>query len=164
MNDRYAAERFSPTIPACGRSTLSLTFDGRALSATGSLSPIHLPAVSGRINAGKFDYSVESQKAPDRGPIPEGEYWLRPSELQENAWYRLRNARTAWGNFWIPIHPYPSTNTYKRGGFFIHGGQTPGSAGCIDLSVHMDRFVGALKAELTGQSECHIPLSVRYPK
>ncbi|AXV76564.1 MULTISPECIES: tlde1 domain-containing protein [Ralstonia solanacearum species complex] len=96
------------------------------------------------------------------GPIPEGEYWIQPSELQENAWYRFRNTRTGWGDYWITIHPHPSTPTYDRGGFFIHGGKNPGSAGCIDLASHMNRFVEALQKELAGNTKCYIPLTVRY--
>jgi hypothetical protein len=75
---------------------------------------IWFPAVSGRSNAGKFDYSLDRQKIPNQGPIPAGEYWIQPSELQENAWYRLRNPRASWGDYWITIHPYPNTETYKR--------------------------------------------------
>lgn len=164
MNDRYAGERFSPKTPACGRAMLSLVFDGQTLTAAGSQTPIHFPAVSGKATNGKFDYSVVSQKVPDRGPIPDGEYWIQPSELQENAWYRVRNSRSGWGDFWITIHPYPTTNTHKRGGFFVHGGKNPGSAGCIDLSSNMDRFVEAIQKELSGKPECYIPLTVRYPK
>lgn len=93
-----------------------------------------------------------------------GEYWVQPSELQDNAWYRIRNPSSAWGRHWITIHPYPSTKTHGRGGFFIHGGATPGSAGCIDLSVHMSFFVQALRKELDGKPECYIPLTVGYPK
>ena len=38
----------------------------------------------------------------------------------------------AWGNYRITIHPFTTTETYGRGGFFIHGGDQLGSAGCID--------------------------------
>jgi hypothetical protein len=45
------------------------------------------------------------------------------------------------------IHPYISTETYGRGGFFIHGGDAPGSIGCIDLWDHMEDFVPVVKDE-----------------
>ena len=32
------------------------------------------------------------------------------------------------------------TNTYGRSGFSVHGGVEPGSAGCIDLTNHIDVF------------------------
>ena len=164
MSDRYAGERYVPKVPTCKKSILTLYFDGRILRAQGSKKMITFPAVSGRPNDGKFDYSPDRQKIPDQGPIPAGDYWIQPSELQENAWYRLRNPRTAWGNYWITIHPYPNTETYKRGGFFIHGGATPGSAGCIDLVRNMNRFVEELADELKDKGTCYIPLTVRYPK
>ena len=128
------------------------------------MTVMQYPAVSGRATGGKFDYSEARQKIKDQGPIPAGEYWIQPSDLQQNAWYRLRNPSAAWGDYWITIHPYPTTSTYTRGGFFIHGGATPGSAGCIDLSVHMNRFVKDLATELQGKNSCYVPLVVRYPK
>jgi hypothetical protein len=78
--------------------------------------------------------------------------------------FSVFDPRDAWGDFWITIHPYPHSQTYGRGGFFIHGGSTPGSAGCIDLTKNMNKFVAALKWELGKQSECYIPLTVRYRK
>lgn len=164
MSDRYAGERYAPKLPTCKRSILTLLFDGRALQAQGAKKTIYLPVVSGRPIDGKFDYSQGRQKVADQGPIPEGDYWIQPAELQENAWYRFRNPRAAWGDYWITIHPYPNTETHKRGGFFIHGGSAPGSAGCIDLSINMNRFVEALADELEGKGACYIPLAVRYKK
>ncbi len=34
--------------------------------------------------------------------------------------------------------------THERGGFFIHGGMASGSANCIDLVAHMNKFVAHL--------------------
>ncbi len=164
MSDRYAGERYAPRVPTCKRSILSLHFNGQVLQAQGAKKIVYLPAVSGRSIDGRFNYSHERQKVADQGPIPEGEYWIQPVELQENTWYSLRNPRAAWGDYWITIHPYPNTETYKRGGFFIHGGSTPGSAGCIDLSINMNRFVETLADELKGKGLCYIPLIVRYAK
>jgi hypothetical protein len=81
--------------------------------------------------------------------------------MWENKWYKM-GSRAAWGNFRLTIHPYPSTETYGRGGFFIHGGSTPGSAGCIDLSTNIDKFVEKLTTELKGLPKCYIPLTVLY--
>ncbi len=164
MGDRYAAERSDPRVPQCARSKLSFTFDGDWLLETATKSDLKYPAVSGRSVKGKFDYSVARQKLADEGPIPAGDYWIQPSELQKNAWYRLRNPAMGWGDFWITIHPYPSTVTHGRGGFFIHGGGAPGSAGCIDLTSNINRFVKDLTKALASNTECYIPLIVRYPK
>ncbi|NML15945.1 DUF2778 domain-containing protein [Azohydromonas sp. G-1-1-14] len=153
-------------MPACARSRISLVFDGSFLRATGTKQPLMFPAVSGKRNDhGKFDYSPERQKVRNKGPIPEGEYWIQPSQLWENNWFKslIRTPRSAWGNFRLTIHPYPGTQTHGRGGFFIHGGSVPGSAGCIDLTLGIDKFVKQLRTELEGLPECYIPLSVRYP-
>lgn len=131
-------------------------------------SAIILPAVSGKPNEKKqFDYSSAHQSTPYKGPIPEGAYWIQPDQLWENNPVKAAmgiTPRASWGNYRITIHPYPGTKTYNRGGFFIHGGAVPGSAGCIDLTAYMDKFVNEMKKELEGLPKCYIPLTVRYPK
>ncbi len=149
----------------CGRSKISLKFDGKTLQAFGTRKPMLFPAVSGKRNEkGVFDYSNERQRIAYQGPIPAGEYWIQPSQLWENNWLksRLVSPRAAWGNFRLTIHPYPGTQTHGRGGFFLHGGTAPGSAGCIDLVARIDQFVERLREELGGLPECYIPLTVRY--
>lgn len=168
MARNYTEERTPPSVPVCGRTALSLDFDGRYLRGLGMRSAIILPAVSGKPNEKKqFDYSPARQSMPYKGPIPEGEYWIQPDQLWENNPVKSAlgiTPRASWGNYRITIHPYPGTKTYNRGGFFIHGGSAPGSAGCIDLTTHMDDFVKELKKELKGLPTCYIPLTVRYPK
>lgn len=167
MSGNYAEERTAPKVPACMKSRIALVFDGSFLHATGEKTALLFPAVSGkRTEAGKFDYSSERQKIPYKGPIPAGEYWVQPSQMWENNWFKslVRTPRSAWGNFRLTIHPYPGTQTHGRGGFFIHGGSVPGSAGCIDLTVNIDRFVEQLTKELEGLPKCYIPLTVRYQK
>jgi hypothetical protein len=100
-----------------------------------------------------FDYSLEAQKVADKGPIPEGIYWLDPTELHDmHYWHHVPNPgypfeSGGWGKHRITIHPHISTQTYGRGGFFIHGGDAPGSIGCIDLWDHMEDFVPVLEDE-----------------
>jgi hypothetical protein len=75
-------------------------------------------------------------------PVPSGNfsrppaYWIDPSEISCVSGFRywLRNKLGDWGHCRVVLHPFPSTNTYDRGkeGFFLHGGVTPGSAGCLD--------------------------------
>lgn len=149
----------------CGKANLSLKFDGRTLRAVGTKTPLLFQAVSGQPDdKGRFNYSAERQRVRNQGPIPAGRYWIQPSQLWENNLFKsvLRSPRGAWGNFRITIHPYPSTQTHGRGGFFIHGGTAPGSAGCIDLVRNIDLFVKRLKQELGGLPECYIPLIVQY--
>lgn len=160
--NRYEAERYNPKVPTCGLAPIHLAFDGYFLHGFGVNYSVSYPAVSGKMINGKFNYSVESQKHQNQGPIPEGEYWVQPSEIQENAWYRFNNSQAGWGDFWLTIHPYPKTETYGRGGFFIHGGTMPGSIGCIDLSIHVGKFVESLNARLGKSKNCYIPLSVKY--
>ncbi|WP_227815488.1 tlde1 domain-containing protein [Nitrogeniibacter aestuarii] len=166
MTTAYVEERKPPTVPTCARATVELFFDGAHLSATGVREALRFPAVSGKPDeTGKFNYSIDRQKLKGRGPIPEGKYWIQPSQTWENNWLKsmVVAPRAAWGNYRITIHPFPETNTYGRGGFFIHGGTVPGSAGCIDLTAQIDRFIDALKRELNGLPECYIHLTVRYP-
>lgn len=83
MPDRYAAERYNPKVPTCALAPIRLTFDGHFLRGIGIRYSVAYPAVSGKMINGKFDYSVENQKIHDHGPIPEGEHWVQPSEIQE---------------------------------------------------------------------------------
>lgn len=117
---------------------------------------------AGFINYRKFHYGVLAQKMKDTGPIPEGTYWINPAQISKAGW--LRNT-AAWGDYRITIHPFTTTETYNRGGFFIHGGWKFGSKGCIDLATHMNRFISDLKKEVDGQflfNMCQIHLIVNY--
>jgi uncharacterized protein RhaS with RHS repeats len=82
------------------------------------------PYTSGR--DGVTDPSIRNQ-----GPIPPGTYSLDPTQISEGGF--LRNLLGDWGKYRVPLTPDSSTNTYGRSGFFLHGGKTPGSAGCIDI-------------------------------
>lgn len=156
----YNGERYDPTLGMCG---LTLSFDGASLAMKGKKSYTYR-AVSGQPSGtGTFDYSPARQKLAGIGPIPEGTYWTNPAELWTRSRLKFWMAR-AWGNFRITLHPFSTTETFKRGGFFIHGGAVPGSAGCIDLTADMDQFVNDLRSELGGTPSCQIHLSVRYPR
>ena len=71
----------------------------------------------------------------NEGPIPIGTYYIVPSELSDPSVPGDFTRRTQgdWGDWRVRLHPSRSTNTFGRDGFFIHGGDTPGSAGCIDI-------------------------------
>ena len=107
-----------------------LGFDGRTVTLhdrDGNLLGEY-PATSGR-------HGITDPRVRDKGPIPEGEYLLSPGEINEVDGYRywLRRATGDWGNFRVPVTPMPGTQTLGRSDFFVHGGDTPGSAGCIDV-------------------------------
>jgi hypothetical protein len=142
----YLAERGDSTLADCDA---ELIFDCDELYFTGSKSD-SFPAVSGPklIDADNgdeyFDYSAGKQQVPG-GPIPEGVYWINPEEIRGVSKIPVIKAQDpAWGNYRVVIHPFNSTRTYGRGGFFIHGGSQWGSVGCIDLVHHMDSFVKAM--------------------
>lgn len=151
----YIAERGNSTLPDA---SIELVFNGSTLDVVGSESA-SLSAVSGKPDSsGGFSYSVERQRTPDTGPIPEGIYWIDPTQLK-SLWYYVGGAADAWGSHRITIHPFHTTATFGRGGFFIHGGSTPGSAGCIDLTSHM-----ADLAKIINRYEGDkIKVNVRYP-
>jgi hypothetical protein len=115
-------------------------------------------AVSGRTGFQAKAY----QTRHDIGPIPEGRYLIRQRNLQTmsevddmvgtiadsvsqviahrkvGAW---PGGSIAWGVHRVQLEPLPGTNTFGRRNFFIHGGASYGSAGCIDLAMHMHEFV-----------------------
>ncbi|MDH5547367.1 MAG: DUF2778 domain-containing protein [Gammaproteobacteria bacterium] len=166
VNEKYAGERYKPKVPACAESKIELNFNGSRLLMTvkGDKNRYFTyQAVSGRPNqSGKFVYSDERQKKAFEGPIQQADYWINPDEIWENSWYKFWVSDEAWGEFRITIHPYPSTKTHGRGGFFIHGGTVRGSADCIDLTTHISQFIKDLKRELNGRLNSYVPLRVRY--
>ena len=111
----------------------SLFYDGkdiRVFDDSGAL------ALKCRATSGRPGTSPADQNKPWEGPIPSGSYLLFPSEFTGGGSlvYR-RNLLGDWGVYRVPLHPFPGTNTYGRENFFLHGGQEPGSAGCIDVGV-----------------------------
>jgi hypothetical protein len=151
-------ERIDTGLAECD---VSLSFDGRTLSMFAPRSASY-PAVSGRpMPDGTFDYSRERQHRQGEGPIPAGSYWLDPRQMTDLRWHLLVSG-ASWGTHRITIHPYADTATFGRGGFFVHGGSTPGSAGCIDLTSNMAAFAEALARNVT--SACRVRLVVSYPE
>ena len=193
----YESETGSPTSPQCkckDRSQeIKLDFDGWYLRLfVGGQVDSGYHARSGEYDSARklFDYSEEarrdSRETADKGAIPEGEYWIQPTDLRLPGFLDLVSEEhvQAWGNYRITIH---HSKPMQRGGFFIHGGKKFGSKGCIDLAGFMDNFVGRLRELLptrrrippyggggpgseyqrgAGRLEfsevCHIPLNVRY--
>jgi hypothetical protein len=157
----YEGERYDPSLQRCG--DMALAFDGTALAFwTGTVS-YRYSAVSGRATQeGNFIYTSARQRQSGIGPIPEGVYWINPSEMWTNGWMSLAST-SAWGNHRITIHPFTTTETFGRGGFFIHGGATPGSAGCIDLAGEMDRFHADFLRHVGARQTCQMHLRVAYP-
>ena len=169
LYNRYTSSlgRLDVLLAERGNSTLTdadiqLNFDGQALSMSGGSSGTWA-GVSGRPDAsGGFDYSPARQRMLDVGPIPAGGYWLDPSQLVDlrQRWLYSWRYETAWGTHRITIHPFDTTHTFGRGGFFIHGGTSPGSAGCIDLTTNMAALASRLAATPPARK---VKLTVSYP-
>jgi hypothetical protein len=150
----------------------TLTFDGNQLSLFDEGKMVYsVKAYSGRpLENGTFDYSIARQKMKGVGPIPEGTYFINGSKIQTmstvDAILGLAQVggwpggSFAWGEQRAWITPLTGTNTYGRGGFSIHGGYEPGSAGCIDLVGNVVPFFNNLQRTSGGNGM--IMLNVRY--
>ncbi len=131
------------------------------------------------INAPSGNYSIEATSGlnkhmndPDstnlsnEGPIPIGKYHLMPKELSDPNHFRdyVRNlgGYSDWGDWRITIHPDSKTDTHGRKGFFIHGGQRPGSKGCIDVGGGMygNEQTDRLKKDIIKSKQQNIKLTV----
>lgn len=165
-----------------------LTFDGENLTyytqeklSDGNLklNSTSFSAVSGRQQEdGTFDYSKQAQATPFSGPLPEGDYSINPSAIQ---WWTDQSFTTrtaafvkkgtwpgglfAWGvaRTWISPQEVNVTNpttgeSVLRNNFSIHGGTSPGSAGCIDLTTKDLPFFRMLEKS----KESKIRLRVNY--
>ena len=78
---------------------------------------------------------VSDPSIPYKGPIPPGEYTFNTGDIDEvhGLRYIKRRITGDWGNYRVPLNPAPETETHGRNNFFLHGGDTPGSLGCIDV-------------------------------
>ncbi len=94
--------------------------------------PYEIPATSGR--DGCLNNPACTDK-PWEGPVPPGDYDIDVDDISDpgplHDW--LRNRVADWGDFRAPMTPAPGTDLQGRDDFFLHGGDTPGSAGCIDV-------------------------------
>lgn len=113
-----------------------------------------LPQLIWKGTSGRKDFQhKEYQSIKDMGPIPEGEYIVDPEYTQLFRYQSLKQriidyskhgewpgGRISWGSIRTWISPCEETNTFNRSGFSIHGGLTPGSAGCIDITNNNKAF------------------------
>jgi hypothetical protein len=112
-----------------------------------------------------------------KDPIPDGLYWIQTADIhrmkwtddwtprgfskptlvayviaKQGPWGALPNALMmhmgAWGEYRISINQtIDQEKQTGRNKMFIHGGDEPGSAGCIDLGDHISILVSYLKRE-----------------
>jgi RHS repeat-associated protein len=171
-------------------SSLTYNYQYKDKDGNLSPSYISLRAVSGRADEnGQFDYSLERQMMGDVGPIPEGKYKINLNEQPNMTAFEniegligagmgliglkkrgtFPGGKYAWGDGRIDINPdkvtVPNTDNpfdiiIKRGGFTIHGGKEPGSAGCIDLCNGFSVFKSMIN-KYSGSSPS-VNLKVKY--
>ena len=126
-------------------------------------SPYAIPASTGKPNCG-CDASD-----PNRGPIPSGNYFIDTTKLSQlGFWQTLKRNRPFggggdWGNWNAPLTPTATTNTFGRGGFYIHGGVLPGSAGCIDVGGGLfgNDMTRQLLRDIMADPDKNVPVTVR---
>ena len=126
-------------------------FDGKSFT----LYQDNKPIVSWDAVSGKSGYqSPEYQNVRNKGPLPEGTYVARQSELyyfddmskidqelsKTGLLTKFPGGRKSWGNSKVVLEPSNQNNMLGRANFTIHGGKEPGSRGCIDLTNYMDNF------------------------
>ena len=151
------------TLSGSGFSTTAASGRPTAVNRTSWVSSQKIlgsPAFGGVRSEYTFDYSAERQQIKDEGPTPEGAYWIEVNERRSarTSKYSHILLRKGWGDFSWSLHPDGSTQTYGRGGFFIHGGFNWGSAGCIDIKEGDAK----LKDFLSGLCDCYVPVKVNY--
>jgi RHS repeat-associated protein len=152
--------------PALTGDYSGLFFNGRSLSVySGGKETQRWPAYSG---TGWCMNNPACQKMYRVGPIPEGNYFADPNKIErislaDDIAGRFGRGRwlggiDSWGPMRVELDIAPGTVIAPRtGGFYIHGGSVPGSAGCIDLCTWSKGFFDYL----SGQPR-PVPLTVKY--
>ena len=150
-----------------------LVFDGKTIKIlVNGRTVFETKAYSGKPQEdGSFDYSIENQKRENIGPIPEGEYfvdlaktqkWQDLDFIQKSAALfkmgRFPGGTIAWGSERVDLTPNGANIYGRAGGFTIHGGAVPGSAGCIDLTTNDRAFFNVLHTH----AKSTIILKVKY--
>jgi hypothetical protein len=139
------------------KSGYRLEFDGKTLNIFNNRGQLirGFPASSGLVGTSAFDQHIR-----ERGPTPEGVYFLDPKQFS-GGWLKskIRNIFGDWGTYRVPIKIQSGEYTFGRDNFFIHGGTMPGSKGCIDIGKRDVEFYELLK-----NHEGVIPVNVRYPE
>ncbi len=133
---------------------IELQFNLKELKVYDKTYSIDIPGLSWQGTSGRDGYQKpEFQSKKDKGPIPEGSYMVDPANTQKisslSNWQKFKSnfggsawpgGTDSWGNIRTWLTPLVGTNTYGRSDFSIHGGKTPGSAGCIDLTNKNNSF------------------------
>lgn len=75
---------------------------------------------------------------------------------------RTASSKVAWGSYRWALLPKKGTNTFGRHSFYLHGGSTPGSIGCIDLVTDSENFAKYYKEWMKKTGRTTIDVVVDY--
>jgi RHS repeat-associated protein len=144
----------------------TLKYDGRTVTLVGDDGRVKWrgPATSGRPGATTADQDRENV-----GPTPEGTYTLDPAEIAtaRNLGEFLKRGMggitqghpwSDWGWNRVRLQPAEGTDQRGRDNFFLHGGRSPGSAGCIDVGKGEHALFSLLR-----NHEGQVTVVVDYP-
>jgi len=135
--------------------------------------PYEVPATSG---LGKAMNNPEIESEKNIGPIPRGEYEIHSEDVSNPGRFKdwIRNIKMPkflswirfsgdWGDWRVRIIPKEGTNTFGRKGFFLHGGEEPGSRGCIDIGggKYGNEVTTRVLYDIIMDPDRIVPLSVR---
>jgi hypothetical protein len=152
--------------------TFTLTFDGKVLILTDQQgNTIEVPTVSGlkpnnRKNKDGIDYTDPKYEWEEgKGPIPHGNYTIKPSQFQlpdadkEGHKYASGGTAAHWGPMRAHIEPDPVKN---RSQFFMHMDVTDdGTAGCIGFPTSQEAKFNQIMS-LIATSKSDVKLHVSY--
>lgn len=112
---------------------------------------LYLKALNGRVKrkwaafSGKPDSDISDQNKMEFGPLPEGEYEVyfdKTLDYDNNeGWLnalKWKLKKGAWGYIATPIKQVKG-EPFGRGSFYIHGGEHPGTEGCIELNGELNK-------------------------
>lgn len=128
-----------------------------------------------------FDYSTARQGKENIGPTPEGLYSINKTDFIEGlneggtqrfsdmSWYKQiashvgrtnwPGGESSWGEYRWKLQ-FESVST-DRNDFYLHGGSTWGSRGCIDLGAGINSFYNSFMNMNLGNDKVY--LQVNYP-
>ena len=145
-----------------------ITFNGSQVEVIGTTS-FTANALSGLLpnhpHAKGINYTEPSyQGEAEKGPIPEGDYYINPAEAESNPPGSFNIS--AWGRNRTRLHEVAVTTFLRRlatdrtGGFYLHeDANNNGTAGCIGLTSASDNARIHL---LIRANTARIPVEVRY--
>jgi hypothetical protein len=151
--------------------TFTLTFDGKLLILTDQQgNMIEVPTVSGlkpnnKKNKDGIDYTDPKYEWEEgKGPIPHGNYTIKPSQFQlpdadkEGKKYASGGTAAHWGPMRAHIEPDPVKN---RSQFFMHMDVTDdGTAGCIGFPTNQEaKFNQIMSLIATAKSDVKLHVS-----